>query len=157
MKKFKNKFFPDTGPAISSVLTYSPPIGRHSSALGKTLSRRSEIAAKCRVDFFIFSLSDSRKNMIFHIFYLIKKLCKMPKFAKFMLVISLFNYSRKNFFDRCLNLPRGMTCLQNIFFDVDFLISFELFKHFCVFQIFLMNQCTTENSISVGTSPCYLG
>ena len=105
--------------------------------LGKTLSRRSEIAAKCRVEFFyfrvfiqsviIFSVSNSRKNVIFHIFYLIKKLCKMPKFAKFVLVISLFKYSRNNFLDLFLNLSRGMTCLENIFVNVDFLIYFELF------------------------------
>ena len=83
--------------------------------------------------------------MIFHVFCLIKKLSKMPKFAKFTLVISLFRYSRKNFLDRFLKLPWGMTCLQNVFFDVDFLIYFELKWHFCVFQIFLLNQCTTGN------------
>ena len=70
--------------------------------------------------------TNSRKNMIFHVFCLIKKLSKMPKFAKFTLVISLFKYSRKNFLDRFLSLPWGMTCLQNVFFDVDFLIYFEL-------------------------------
>ena len=73
---------------------------------------------------------NSRKNMIFHIFCLIKKLCKMSKFAKFTLVISLFKYFRKNFLDRFLNLLREITCLQNVFFDVGFLIYFELFKTF---------------------------
>ena len=72
--------------------------------------------------------------MIYHIFCLIEKLCKMPKFAKFMLVISIFKYSRKNFLDRFLNLPRGMTCLQNIFFNVDFLIYFEFFLAFLRFS-----------------------
>ena len=56
----------------------------------------------------------------------------------FMLGISLFKYSRKNFLDWFLNLPRGMTCLQNIFFYVDFLIY--------IFQIFLWNLCPTANS-----------
>ena len=98
--------------------------------LGKTLCRRSDIAAKCWVEFFhfrdfiqsfiIFSLSNSRKSMTFYISCLIKKLCKMPKFAKFMLVTSLFKYSRKNSLDRFLNLLWGMSCLQNIFFNVDF-------------------------------------
>ena len=82
----------------------------------------------------IFSSSNSRKNMIYHIFCLIKKSCKVSKFAKFMLVISLFKYSRKNFLDRFLNLPRGMTCLQNIFFNVDFLIYFEFFLAFLRFS-----------------------
>ena len=54
----------------------------------------------------------------------------MRKFAKFMLVISLYKYFRKNFSDRFLNLLGEITCLQNIFFDVGFLIYFELFKTF---------------------------
>ena len=58
----------------------------------------------------------------------------MSKFAKFMLVISLLKYSRKNSLDRFSNLPGGMTCLQNIFFDVDFLIYFELFLTFFRFS-----------------------
>ena len=42
----------------------------------------------------------------FHsIFCLIKKLCILPKFAKFVLAISIFKYSKKNFLDRFLNLP----------------------------------------------------
>ena len=84
---------------------------------------------------------NSRKNMIFHVFCLIKKLSKMPKFAKFTLVISLFKYSRKNFLDRFLSLPWGMTCLQNVFFDVDFLIYFFYFINLLnlVFQLFLLN------------------
>ena len=61
--------------------------------------------------------------MIFHIFCLIKKSNKMPEFA---LVISLFKYPGKNFLDRFLKLPWRMTCLQNVFFDVDFLIYFKL-------------------------------
>ena len=68
--------------------------------------------------------------MIFHIFCLIKKLCKMRKFAKFTLVISLFKYFRKNFLDKFLSLLREITCLQNVFFDVGFLTYFELFKTF---------------------------
>ena len=91
----------------------------------------------------IFSSSNLRKNMIYHIFCLIKKLCKVPKFAKFMLVISLFKYSRKNFLDRFLNLPREMTCLQNILFNIDFLIYFEILEF---------------SNISIdGTSPYCLG
>ena len=143
--------------------------------LGKTLSRRLEIAAKYKVDIFEFSFRplsyfryhmtlplarekpNSWENAIFHIFCLIKKLSKMPKFAKFALVISLFKYSRKNFLDWFFNLSRGMTCSQNVFFDVDFLIYFEHKQHACVFQIFLLNQCPTiEMAISIDTSPYYL-
>ena len=54
----------------------------------------------------------------------------MRKFAKFTLVIFLFKCFRTNFLDRFLNLLRGITCLQNIFFDLGFLIYFELFKTF---------------------------
>ena len=142
--------------------------------LGKTLSRRSEIAAKWRVEFFyfqvfiqsviIFSLSlrlarekpNSRKNMIFHIFCLIKKLCKMRKFAKFTLVISLFKYFRKNFLDRFLNLLREITCLQNVFFDVGFLIYFELFKTFLRYSDISIEPMQGI-ALSICTSPHYLG
>ena len=82
----------------------------------------------------------------------------MPKFAKFMLVISLFKYSGKNFLDRFLNLPRGMTCLQNIFFNTDFLIYFEfIFNILAFFRYFYWTYVLQQIAISTGTSPYYLG
>ena len=62
--------------------------------------------------------ANSRKNMIFHIFCLIKKSVKMPKFEKFALVnameFSLFIFSRKNFWEKLWNLLRPVTFWQNI-------------------------------------------
>ena len=92
------------------------------------------------LSYFRYPCDPPEKNQIhgetwfFHIFCLIKKLCKMRKFAKFTLVISLFKYFRKNFLDRFLNLLREITCLQNIFFDVGFLIYFKFFKTFLRFS-----------------------
>ena len=78
----------------------------------------------------------------------------MPKFAKFTLVISLFKYSRKNFLDRFLSLPWGMTCLQNVFFDVDFLIYFN--NIFAFSRYFYWTNVLQEIAISTDTSPHYL-
>ena len=94
--------------------------------------------------------------MIFHIFCLIKKLCKMRKFAKFTLVISLFKYFRKNFLDRFLNLLREITCLQNVFFDIGFLIYFELFKTFLRYSDISIEPMWGI-ALSICTSPHYLG
>ena len=67
----------------------------------------------------------------------------MPKFAKVYVGYFFIQilYSRNNFLDQFFNLSWGMTCLQNVFFDVDFLIYFFYFINLLnlVFQLFLLN------------------
>ena len=56
------------------------------------------------------------KNVIFHTFCLMKKLSKILNFQSLRWLCLYSNIPRKNFSDRFLNLPRGMTCSQNVFF-----------------------------------------
>ena len=83
----------DHASGVSEVVLFSQGglYRKTKDTLGKTLSQRSEIAAKIRVEFFLFSsfhfklLSHGCYPMVLPHF-LLKKLSKMPKFTEFTLV-----------------------------------------------------------------------